>query len=159
MKPLFVSLSVLSLAILVGCDSGSSGSNNRVGGPGATASTDRSGSILGLKDNEFKISTPTLATDVTQGEEKSVDIDIKRGKGFDQDVVLSFANEDGKDLPSGLKITPEKPTIKKGDEKTSIKVKAADDAAIGDFKITVTGKPGSGDSSSATLKIDVKKKK
>jgi uncharacterized membrane protein len=162
MKPLFVSLSVLSLAILVGCDSGHSGTSNRVGGLGATGSTDRSGSVLdpviGLKDNEFKLTTPTFATDIKQGEEKSIEIGIKRGKGFDQDVHLSFASEDGKELPKGLHETTLMPVIKKGEDKTSVKFKADDDAAVNTFKLKVTGKPASGPSASDDFKIDVKKK-
>jgi uncharacterized membrane protein len=162
MKPLLVSLSVLSLAILVGCDSGHSGTSNKVGGQGATASTDRGGSItdpiLGLKDNTFKLTTPTLTTDIKQGEEKSIDIGIKRGKGFDQDVALTFETKDGKALPKEIHITPEKTTIKKGDDKTAIKVKADDDAPLNKFTIKVNGKPGSGDAASDTFDIEVKKK-
>ena len=162
MKPLFVSLSVLSLAVLVGCDSGHTGPTNQVGGPAATATSNRSGvldSVVGLKDNEFKLSPPTLATDIKQGEEKSVDIGIKRGKGFDQDVALSFTGEDGKSsLPKGLKVVDLTPSIKKGDEKTSVKFKAADDAATNTFTLKVTGKPATGPSGSADFKVKVEKK-
>jgi hypothetical protein len=158
MKPLFFGLFALALAILVGCDSGHSGPTNKEGGPGATASSSRSGPILGADDNAFKLSPPTLTTSLKQGEEKAFDIEITRGKGFDQDVSLSFENEDGKDLPKGLTFDPAKPEIKKSDKKVTVKAKAADDAAVNTFTIKVTGKPASGPSASHDFKIEVKKK-
>ena len=112
MKTIFAGLMALSLAALVGCSGDhNSAASNKVGGPGATVSSDRSGSILGLKEGEFSLSPPLLSTHIKQGASDVVTIGIKRGKNFDEDVALSFSG-----VPDHVTLDPKAPTIKKGDE-------------------------------------------
>jgi uncharacterized membrane protein len=96
---------------------------------------------------------PTLSTKLKKGESKVVNIAIDRGKNFDQDVTLRFDN-----LPQGVTIDPRSPMIKHGDKEATITVRAADDAAIGDFTINVTEHPATGIDATSELKITVEKK-
>jgi uncharacterized membrane protein len=99
------------------------------------------------------IDVPNLETTLKQGETKTITIGIERGKNFDQDVKLEFAN-----LPPGVKVEPMNPTIPASEKNDQIKLEAAPDAALGEHTITVTGKPAhEGAATSATLKIQVKK--
>jgi uncharacterized membrane protein len=156
MKALFTALVLLASAALVGCDGHSTGTSEKhPGGPGVTNPSQRE-PIFGTGENEFKLSVPTLATHLKQGETKQVKIGIDRGKNFDQDVTLKF--EGSPDMPKGVTLEPASPAIKHGDKETMVTVKAADDATVGDFKIKVEGKPAKGKEADATLEIKVDKK-
>ena len=88
-----------------------------------------------------------------QGESKVVDIGIKRGKNFDEDVALSFSN-----VPKDVTTDPTAPIIKKGEENAKVTVKVGENAGLGDHEITVTGKPTKGESASKDFKITVEAK-
>jgi hypothetical protein len=66
-------------------------------------------------------------------------VGIKRAKNFDQDVTLKFA-----DVPEGVTFEPASPMIKSSDTEAKITFKAEDEAALGDFKVQVTGHPTQG---------------
>jgi len=155
MKTILTGLAALSLAALIGCsgDHSGSGVSNKVGGPGATVSSDRGGSILGPKEGQFELSVPKLSTHIKQGASDVVTISINRGKNFDEDVALTFS-----DVPDKVTLDPKAPTIKKGDENVKVTVKVADDAGLGDHDIKVTGKPTQGPEAAKTFKITVEKK-
>jgi hypothetical protein len=152
MKTIFMSVMVLGIAGLVGCDGKST-----PGGPGATK-TDASGrvttkSTVGTADNAFRLDPPNLETNIKQGEIKSITIGIDRGKNFDQDVKVEFG-----EMPKGLKFTPANPTLKAGDKDVKISVEAAKDAALGNHTVNVTGTPAKeGAKANTTLKFEVKK--
>jgi len=135
MKHLLSALAFLALASLAGC--GSSGS---------------SGGVAPDKEN-FSLTLPTLSTKLKQGEAKTVSISISRGKNFDQDVSLKFGT-----LPQGVTLDPAAPVLKHSDTKVDVTVKAADDAAVGDFTIKVFGQPAKGKEATNELKITVEKK-
>jgi len=145
MKMTLTAVALAALVAFSGCDKGTSG------GPGATK--DKKGGTVKQEENSFSMSTPTLSTKLKQGETKEVTVGIKRGKNFDQDVALKFDN-----VPAGVTIEPKEATIKKGDENAKVSVKAADDAAIGDFTVNVVGHPAKGDDAKSELKITVDKK-
>jgi uncharacterized membrane protein len=145
MKTTFATLLVLGLVAFTGCNKGTEG------GPGATNPTNKS--HIGQTEDTFSLTVPTLSTKLKQGESKVVDIGIKRGKNFDEDVALKFDN-----MPQGVTIDPATPTIKHGDSDTKITVKTADDAAVGDFTVKVTGHPTKGTDASNDLKLTVQKK-
>lgn len=147
MKRLYVGLLTAALVAFAGCDGKST-----PGGPGVTNTSDKK-TPVGQADNSFKLSTPTLATKLKQSESKVATISIKRGKNFDQDVVLKF---EGK--PEGVSIDPASPTLKHGEEEVKVTVKAADDAAVGDFTIKVVGHPKEGPDASSEMKLSVSKK-
>jgi uncharacterized membrane protein len=133
---------------LVGCDKGTPG------GPGATGTGNHSvTTAVSTAEDTFTLSTPTLSTHLKQGESKVVTIGIKRGKNFGQDVSLKL---DG--LPKGVTAEPSAPSIKAGDEDAKVTFKAADDAALGDFTVKITGHPGKGADASNDLKLTVEKK-
>lgn len=138
---------LLALALGVaatGCDSGTPG------GPGGKPADKP---VVGTADNAFTLSPPTLGTSLKQGEAKQVEIGIKRGKNFDQDVAVKFDA-----VPNGVTFDPASPTLKKGEESVKVSVKAADDAALGDFTVKVIGHPTTGPDASNDLKLSVSKK-
>jgi hypothetical protein len=154
MKALGTGLIALAMAALAGCNNGSTGTSEKhAGGPGAGTNVTARGPLIGEGDNQFALSPPALATHVKQGEEKEVKIDIKRGKDFDKDVALKFS-----DVPKGVTITPEHPTIKHGDTGVAVHVKAADDAAVGDFKVKIGGHPTQGPDATQTMELKIDKK-
>ncbi|HEX5271044.1 MAG TPA: hypothetical protein VFW33_11170 [Gemmataceae bacterium] len=155
MKTFCTGLVLLALAALVGC-TGSDGSGSgsaKVGGPGATVSSDRGGSLLGPKEGEFKLDPPKLSTTIKQGASDVITIGISRGKNFDEDVALSFEK-----VPDHVTLDPKAPVIKKGDKDAKVTVKVADDAGLGDHEITVVGKPTKGPEATNTFKIKIDKK-
>ena len=107
---------------------------------------------IAAKDS-FTLSTPRLSTSLKQGETQTVSIGIKRDKSFDQDVALTFG-----DMPTGVTLRPLSPVIKHGDAKAQVTLTAADDAALGNFAIKVTGHPAKGADASNELKLTVAKK-
>jgi hypothetical protein len=147
-KRLCATLVVAAFVALTGCNGKST-----PGGPGATNTTTGKGTHLGQEDNSFKLSTPTLATRLKQSESKVASIGIKRGKNFDQDVTLKFES-----LPQGVTIDPASPTLKHGDEEVKVTIKAADDAAVGDFTVKVVGHPKEGPDATSELKLTISKK-
>jgi uncharacterized membrane protein len=147
MKKLLFALLVPALFALTGCNP-----PGTPGGPGATGGSAKQ-PLIGEANDTFELNPPPLSVGVTQGETKATSIGIKRGKNFDQDVLLKFA-----DLPKGVTIDPASPKIKHGDAEAKFTVKAAEDAAVGDFVIKVTGHPGSGPNASHEFKITVDKK-
>jgi len=148
MKRLVAGFVAVGLVALIGCNGSST-----PGGPGASGSAPNTKPLIGQADDTFTLSTPTLSTSLKQGESKNVNISIKRGKNMDEDVSLKFEG-----LPKGVTVEPASPTIKHGDKEAQISVKAADDAALGDHTIKVTGHPTKGTDAMSELKITVNKK-
>jgi len=155
MKSTLTALAAAALIAMVGCNTGTPG------GPGADKAKEQAKeSNLKKFENKiiepadtFTVSVPTLSTSLKQGETKVVTLGVHRGKNFDENLAVKF-----EDLPQGVTIDPAAPTIKKGDAETKVSVKAADDAALGDFTIKVIGHPDKGPDASNTLKVTVKKK-
>jgi len=147
MKKLMGCFLAIGLAALIGCDTKST-----PGGPGATDAGGKK-PIVGQADDTFTLSPPSLSTSVKQGETKSVTIEIKRGKNFDEDVALKFDR-----APKGVTIEPASSHIKHGDQDAKVNIKAADDAAVGDFTVKVTGHPAKGADAMSEFKITVNKK-
>lgn len=145
MKIVYATLTVAALIALAGCNKGTEG------GPGASKSSNTSG--VGQTEDTFSLSVPTLSTKLKQGESRVVDIGIKRGKNFDQDVTLKFEG-----VPQGVILDPSSPVIKHGDTETKITAKAADDAAVGDFTVKVKGHPTKGADAINDLKLTIEKK-
>jgi hypothetical protein len=94
-----------------------------------------------------------MSTTLHQGETKEVPIGIERGKNFEGDVALKFA-----DGPEGVTIDSPSPVIKHGDTEAKVTLKATNDASLGNFTIKVTGHPTKGPDATTELKITVIKK-
>jgi hypothetical protein len=146
MKRSFAGLLVLALVTLTGCSQGTSG------GPGVTNPPQKQ-PTYGEADDTFNLSVPLMSTTLHQGETKEVAVGIKRGKNFDGDVTLKFA-----DGPKGVTLDSASPIIKHGDTEAKVTLKATDDAALGDFTIKVTGHPTKGADATNEFKITVAKK-
>lgn len=152
MKSFRISLTLLTLAVMAGCSQGTPG------GPGATnPPADNSTTVqrpdYGQAEETFKLTVPTLSTQMKQGETKTASIGISRGKNFDQDVTLKF-----EELPAGVTITPDTTMIMHSQTEASITLQAADDAALGDFTIKVIGHPKTGVDATSQFKLTVDKK-
>ena len=148
MSKSFIGLMALGCIALIGC-----GKEGTPGGPGATSRTGSNVPLTGEAEKTFRLDMPMLSTSVKQGEQQEVKIGINRGKNFDEDVTLKFD-----DLPKGVTIEPASAVIKHGDKDVQVTVKAAADAALGDFTIKVTGHPTKGPDAKSELKIKVTKK-
>jgi hypothetical protein len=149
MKKAISGFAVLALAAIVGCNNEST-----PGGPGVTnPAPARNQPTYGEAAQTFKLSPPYMATTVHQGESKDITIAIDRGKNFDGDVTLDFAEE-----PKGVTVETPNPVIKHGDKDAKVTVRAASDASLGDFSVKVLGHPTSGPDATSEFKITVAKK-
>jgi hypothetical protein len=105
------------------------------------------------KKDTFTLSVPFWTTGVKQGEAKAFSLSISRDKKFDQDVTVKFDR-----LPKGITIEPATSVIKNGETEAKFSLKAADDAAVGDFAIQVNGHPTKGADANHEFKFSVAKK-
>lgn len=143
MKSFFAISLFAGLAILVGCNQGTSG------GPGASNPPSKT-PMVGQAEDTFSLAMPS--TKLKQGENQVITVAISRGKNFSEDVSLKIS-----DLPTGVTLLPAIPVIKHGDTDAKITLKAAGDAALGDFTAKVTGHPTNGADAVTDIKISVAK--
>lgn len=158
---------LLALGLLAagGCNRGTPG------GPGVTAPTTTAEAqataesqmptptvtnkpIVGEADNTFSLSVPLASMTLKQGEEQSVTIGISRGRNFGEEVAIALVG-----LPAGVTLVTANPQIKHGDMNTELVLRAADDAALGEFTIKLTGHTAtSGTDATSELKLTVAQK-
>lgn len=141
MKSVITVIAVGSLAILAGCERGSSG------GPGATGPSESPG-MMSQAEDTFSLDVPSIK--LTQGGTETVTIGIRRGQNFGQDVSLKFG-----EMPEGISLATANPRIMHGDSEIPISLQAADDAALGDFTVTVTAEPATGTAATGELSITI----
>jgi uncharacterized membrane protein len=122
------------------------------GGPGVTNPPHKQ-PAYGEADKTFNLSVPHMSTTLHQGEAKDVSIGIDRGKNFDEDVTLKFA-----DGPKGVTLDFANPVIMHGATEVKVTLKATNDASLGDFTVKVTGHPTKGADATNEFKITVAKK-
>ena len=102
------------------------------------------------KDEGFKIAVPTFETTVKQGELQTVGVSIQRGEYFKRDVKLHIKTS------KGISVDPTNITVKASDKPdVQLKVTAGKDAALGDYRIYVTGTPDTGQPTTAEFKVKV----
>jgi len=105
-----------------------------------------------LKGEGFKIAVPTFDTKVKQGETQSVTISIERGESFKQDVTLEIKLFKGE----GLTFEPAKILVKADDKpEVQVMITAPKDAAVGEYKVYVTGTPTTGEATSTEFNVKV----
>lgn len=122
------------------------------GGPGVTSPSQKQ-PTYGEADRTFNLTVPHMSTTLHQGESKEVSIGIERGKNFEEDVTLKFA-----DGPKGVTLDSANPVILHGSTEAKVTLKATDDASLGDFTVKVTGHPDKGGDATNEFKITVAKK-
>ena len=102
------------------------------------------------KDEGFKIAVPTFETIVKQGELQTVAVSIQRGEYFKRDVKLQIK------ASKGIGVDPTKFVVKASDKPDlQLQVTAAKDAALGEYRVYVTGTPDTGQPTSAEFKVKV----
>lgn len=102
------------------------------------------------KKDTFTIGMPFWTTALKQGESKSVAISISRDKEFEQPVTFSFEG-----LPKGITFEPANAVMKSGESETKFIIKAAADAALGDFAVKVFGHPTKGADATHEFKFKI----
>lgn len=153
MKSLLGTMALLAL-VTVGCNQGTPGGPGTTNPPASDSNTTSAmRPDLGQKEETFSLSVPVLSTSLKQGETKSATISLSRGTNFDEDVTLRFAS-----IPKGVTIEPATPMIKAGDSSVDLNISAAEDAALGDFTIQVTGHPTRGADAKTEFKVSVSEK-
>jgi uncharacterized membrane protein len=147
-------VALAALVAVAGCNKGTPG------GPGVDKDKDTKSRAERVQDkitqaeDTFTLSVPLLSTKIKQGGAAKVTVGIKRGKNFGQDVTLKLEG-----LPEGVSVEPADPAIKHGDKDVKLTFTAADDAALGDFTVKVTGHPETGGDATNKVKLTVQKKK
>jgi uncharacterized membrane protein len=98
----------------------------------------------------FKIGTPTFTTQIKQGETESVKISVNRGKFFKRDVTMAIT------ASKGISVEPTSAVVR-GSEKPDVhlRVTAAKDADLGEYKIYVKATPESGEATSTEVTVKV----
>jgi uncharacterized membrane protein len=115
---------------------------------GCQSSSQRGGSVS--KGEGFKIVVPTLTTEVKQGETKNVTVSLERGQYFKQDVKLQIK------AAKGISVEPTKVLVKASDKPdVQLMITVPKDAAIGEYKVSVTGTPTTGEPTSVGFKVKV----
>ncbi len=96
---------------------------------------------------------PFESVTLAQGDEKSLLIGINRGENFREDVAIEVS-----ELPQGVTLDTVDPVIETGETDATLMLKAAPDAALGDFTFKVTGHTASsGADFSKEIKLTVTK--
>lgn len=98
----------------------------------------------------FTIGTPTFDTKIKQGETESVTISLNRGEYFKRDVKLEIK------ASKGIRVEPTQALVK-GSEKpdVNLRITAAKDANLGEYKIFIKGTPETGAATSTEITVKV----
>ena len=107
------------------------------------------------RSETFTFKGPMTGSTIKQGDKKTVDLTVDRGKEFKQDVALSVDSP-----PKGISVDLDPKEVKAGDpEKVTATVSVDKDAPVGDHEVTITAKPKEGKSATYKLKVTVEGKK
>ena len=105
-----------------------------------------------LKGAGFKIAVPTFDTKINQGETQSVTLSLERGDSFKQDVTLEIKLSKGE----GITFDPAKVLVKAGNKPdVQLMITVPKNAAIGEYKVAVTGTPKTGEPTSTEFNVNV----
>jgi len=96
----------------------------------------------------FSITVPKTMT-VKQGTNTAVTVALNRGDYFKQDVELDLTT-------AGIIVSPNSVLVKASDKPVvQCQITVARDAAIGDYRVTVTGTPAKGTATSTIIIVSV----
>jgi len=130
MKTAIMVVMTLVLTVVLGCQSPRGGGMS--GGEG------------------FKIAVPTFTAEIKQGETQSVTVSLRRGEYFKRDVKLEIR-------PSkGISVDPTHALVRGSDNPdVQLRITAAKDADLGEYRVYVKGTPESGESTSVEFNVKV----
>ena len=115
---------------------------------GCESTSPRGGSVL--EGEGFKVAVPTFTTEIKQGETQNVTISLQRGKYFKQDVKLQI------EASKGISVEPTSFIIKASDKPDmQLMIAAAQNAALGEYSVSVKGIPKTGGSTSTVFVVKV----
>ena len=101
-------------------------------------------------DEGFKIVVPTLGVQIKQGETQEATVSLLRGENFKRDVTLAF------NPIKGISVEPTKALVKASEKAdVHLRIMAAKDAAIGEYRVYVKGTPSRGDATSIDFTVKV----
>ena len=115
---------------------------------GCQSASPRGGGMA--QDEGFKIVVPTSAPEVKQGEVQTVAVSLQRGELFKRDVKLEIK-------PSkGISVDPTKAVIKASAKPdVQLRITAAKDAALGEYRVYVKGTPESGEPTQVEFTVKI----
>jgi uncharacterized membrane protein len=101
-------------------------------------------------DEGFKIQVPMFTTDIKQGDRQTINVTIRRGEFFKQDVKLDIK------ASPGINVTPTSFLVKANDAKdVPLQIAVPKDAPLSEYRIFLTGTPETGQPTSIELKVKV----
>jgi len=102
------------------------------------------------KDEGFKIQVPMFATDIKQGDRQTINVTVRRGELFKQDVRLEIKASEG------ISVTPTNVLVKASDTKdVPLQIAVPKNAALGEYRVFVKGTPQTGEPTSIEIKVKV----
>jgi uncharacterized membrane protein len=117
---------------------------------GCSSSSEKGGSVV--KGEGFRIIVPTLDVRLQQGEVQNVTVSLERGEYFKQDVKLEIKLPKG----DGISVEPTSVVIKASDKPdVQLRVTVAQNAALGEYHISVKGFPKTGEPTSTVFTVKV----
>jgi uncharacterized membrane protein len=104
-------------------------------------------------DNSFKLSGGTIPNSIKPGDAESVKVSVERGKNFHDSVRLEAK------APEKIHATLDRNLVKDGESPdVNVRIHPNEDAAPGDYKVTVTGTSDHGSPTNLELTVKVVKK-
>ncbi len=115
---------------------------------GCQSTSPRGGGMA--QDEGFQIVVPSTAPELKQGEVQTVAVSLQRGDLFKRDVKLEIK-------PSkGISVDPTHALIKaSGKPEVQLRITAAKDAAIGEYRVYVKGTPEAGEATQVEFTVKV----
>ena len=102
------------------------------------------------KDEGFKIQVPMFTTDIKQGDRQTINVTVRRGELFKQDVRLEMK------ASQGISVTPANVLVKASDApEVPLQIMAPRNAALGEYRIYVKRTPQTGEPTSIEIKVKV----
>ena len=115
---------------------------------GCQSTSPRGGGMA--QDEGFQIVVPTSAPELKQGEVQTVAVSLQRGELFKRDVKLEIK-------PSkGISVDPTHAVVKASAKpEVQLRITAAKDAAIGEYRVYVKGTPATGEATQVEFTVKV----
>jgi uncharacterized membrane protein len=98
----------------------------------------------------FKIVVPVFDAKIRQGETRTVAVSLDRGEYFKRDVTLDIR------ASKGISVEPTSALIKASEKSDlTLRITAARDAALGEYKVYLKGTPATGEATSIEITVKV----